>query len=131
MFKLEHPHNLISRMFILEYMRELGAEVLHSKAKPEQRKAMFYKFSNDEGDLSVDINWEYMLFNATIPQLEGIMQLYLPQIEVIDKKREVEMKKLAATMVNEEINTPTDINLLDYAKAVVRNTQGDSNGIIQ
>ena len=91
MFKLEHPANLISRMFILEYMREIGAKALYAKANDEQKKHMFYKFTNDSGSITeVDLNWEALMFEVTIPQLEFFLELFVDEIQII----EVYIKKL-------------------------------------
>ena len=47
-FKLQHPGDLISRLFILEYMREIGAKALYEKANSEQKKQLFYKFIDED-----------------------------------------------------------------------------------
>ena len=37
LFKLQHPEDLISRLFILEYIRELGEEKIKEKNISEER----------------------------------------------------------------------------------------------
>lgn len=131
MFKLEHPANLISRMFILEYMREIGAKALYEKAKPEQRKAVFYKFSTDDGFEDVDINWEACLFDLSILQLEGLLSGFMREIEDIEAKRQSKYKQKREEIIEDNLAKPADINLLSFAKSQIEGNKGkllDANG---
>jgi hypothetical protein len=122
MFKLEHPANLISRMFILEYMREIGATALYAKADDEQKKHMFYKFTNEEGSIAeVDLNWEALIFEVTIPQLEFFLTNFVEEIEIIEAQRQGVYKEAREQMINEQLNAPTDINIYDIAQADMSN----------
>lgn len=129
MFKTQHPADLVSRMFILEYMRELGAETLYEKASPEQKKNMFYKFSDDDGNISVDLNWEALLFECTILQLEGLVKHFVKEIEKIEEARQELYKKKAAQRIEEELKQPVDINLMDFAAAKIKENK-DNNKLI-
>ena len=71
MFKLQHVQDLVSRLFILEYMREISAKALYEKANVEQKRQLFYKFTNESNDMEdIDVNWEFCLFEATLTQLD-------------------------------------------------------------
>lgn len=116
MFKLQHPQDLISRLFILEYMRDLGAQVLYDAANKTQQKNLFYKFFNDEDKESVDLNWEACMFEASIPQLSALLTKHIPAIEIIDARRNKELEKMRDEKVQEIISEPVDINLMDLAR---------------
>ena len=116
MFKLQHPSDLISRMFILEYMRELGAQQMYNKANKYQKKELFYKFIDEENNIeAVDINWEYCIFEATIFQLEGLCKLFLKEIKDIEEKREKFYKQQVEQIGEERAAQPVDINIMDLA----------------
>jgi len=132
-FKLQHPGDLISRLFILEYMRDIGAKDLYVKANKHQREDLFYKFT-DEGNTveEVDLNWEFLIFGATLHQLDSFMSLFLIEIEAIDKLKEVEFKKMREELIFDEKTTPVDINVMDMAQTEINKIKGsdllDSNG---
>lgn len=127
MFKLEHPANLISRMFILEYMREIGAKALYAKADDEQKKHMFYKFTNEDGSITeVDLNWEALMFEVTIPQLEFFLENFVDEIQIIEAQRQSIYKEAREGMVQEQLNAPVDINLYDIAQADMSKNNGFS-----
>jgi hypothetical protein len=117
-FKLQHPADLISRLFILEYMRELTPEKLYEKANPIQKKNLFYKYVGENEEELIDINWEYCLFEALFTELEGLMKNFLPEIEEIESLRNNTVyKKAVDTHIKEEISKSVSINLMDIAKA--------------
>lgn len=116
MFKLQHPSSLISRLFILEYMRDLDNELLYSKANVHQKAKFFYKFTQaDTGEESVDINWEYCLFEATLPELESYLKGLLPELTAVDERRNSDLDKIASAMLEDERAAPVDINVMDLA----------------
>ena len=137
-FKLQHPSDLISKMFMLEYMRELGAQKLYSKATPEQRKNMFYKFIDSDNETTeIDLNWEALLFECTLLHLEGLLKHFLDEIEEIEEKRIVEQQKILNSDVDKHSNflesqaprgSTTDINLMDFAAAKIK--ENNSNKLI-
>lgn len=120
MFKLQHPQDLISRLFILEYVRDIGAVALHEKANKHQRDAMFYTFMDDEENEKVDMNWEALMFECTIHQLEGILKHFMPEIGMIDEARTLELQKMAMEIVEEEKIAPVDMNIMDMAQTEMR-----------
>lgn len=129
MFKQQHPQDLISRLFILEYVRELGADTLYEKANKHQKENLFYKFTDDEDNESIDLNWEACLFEASIPQLSAVLTRHLPAIEIIDARRNEELKKLNEKQIEDEISEPVDINLMDLAKEdIARSKNGKLKG---
>lgn len=128
MFKLEHPHNLISRLFMLEYMRELGAQKLYDKAKPEQRKNMFYKFEDTEGNVQVDLNWEACIFEMSITQLEFLLKNFMKEIEEIELARAKKYEQKKEQVINENISAPVDVNVMDLAKAAIKDSKDKLSG---
>lgn len=132
-FKFQHPSDLISRLFMLEYMREIGADTLYSKANKHQRAKFFYKFSSeDEAGTqeieSVDINYEYCLFVATLHELESFLKLFLDEIAVIEEDRAKAYKEIKEKIVEERIATPVDINIMDLAQTEIN--KNNSNELI-
>jgi len=131
-FRFQHPDDLLSRLFILEYMREIGAPILYDKANKHQKEQLFYKFINEqeEDKEDVDLNWEYCLFEATLYQLEAFLSLFLDEIEEIDNKRKDFFKKAANLTTAEgkivsDDTTMADINVMDLAATEIKkNNQG-------
>lgn len=125
-FKLQHPADIISRLFILQYMRKLDNKLLYQKANKAQKQNLFYKFTSDENpDIEeVDINWEYTLFAATLPELEFFMKNFLDEIKVIDKKDKEDLEKQAKDIQEAEMRAPVDINIMDLASTEI-NKMGD------
>ena len=105
LFKLQHPEDLISRLFILEYIRELGVEKIKEKLTEGETKFWLYSFKGDNSETQYDFNWEYLLFVIPLPNLSKITERYLEDIEGIEAK------------IQEELSRPADINLYDIAKA--------------
>ena len=125
MFKLQHPADLISKLFILEYMREIGPNALYMKANKEQKKTLFYKFLGEEDEQEqIDINWEACIFNTSIPELSILLEKFLPEIEKIDSERNLLIKKQVEIKQKELEKAPTDINLRDFANALIENSKG-------
>lgn len=121
-FKLQHPADIISRLFILQYMRKLDNRLLYDKANKAQKQNLFYKFTLDENPEieEVDINWEYALFKATLPELEFFMKNFLNEIEEIDKQDKKDLEKQARDLQNEAMSTPVDINIMDLANTKIK-----------
>jgi hypothetical protein len=116
-FKLQHPANLISRMFILEYMREISAKTLYEKANKEQRKQLFYKFIDEDTNIEeIDVNWEFCLFEATLTQLDYFINNFTKEIEIIEVKRQQFYKQESKKIIEENIKAPTSISIYDMAK---------------
>lgn len=116
-FKLQHPADLISRMFILEYMREISAKTLYEKANKEQRKQLFYKFIDEDTNIEeIDINWEFCLFEATLTQLDYFINNFTKEIEIIEVKRQQFYKQESKKITEENIKAPTSISIYDMAK---------------
>lgn len=121
-FKLQHPADIISRLFILQYMRKLDNKFLYEKANQAQKLNLFYKFTSDEDpDIEeVDINWEYALFKATLPELEFFMKQFLAEIKEIDKADKEDLEKQAADLQAQQIAEPVDINIMDLANTEIQ-----------
>ena len=73
MFKLQHPQDLISRLFILEYVKELGVDLVIDRLSEGERNFWVYKFEGDE-NIQYDFNWEYLLFVIPLSNLSKIME---------------------------------------------------------
>lgn len=125
-FKLQHPQDLISRLFMLEYMRELGAKLLYSKADKHQKSSLFYKFTSADATVEeVDVNWEACLFEATVPQIDFFLQSFIVEIEEIDKRKQMEFSKQAEEIQEAQMRAPVDVNVMDLAATAIK---GNKNG---
>ena len=129
MFKLQHPQDLVSRLFILEYIKELGVDIIQPKLT-EGEAHFLYKFEGEDNTVQYDFNWEYLLFVIPLSNLSHIMERYLDEVEEIEKKRQSQYKKLIQEKYEQEAAEPAEINLYDYAKADIEQKNNPSNLII-
>ena len=129
MFKLQHPQDLVSRLFILEYIKELGVDIIQPKLTEGEVHFWLYKFEGEE-KVDYDFNWEYLLFVIPLSNLSHIMERYLDEVEEIEKKRQSQYKKLIQEKYEQEAAEPAEINLYDYAKADIEQKNNPSNLII-
>ena len=120
MFKLQHPQDLVSRLFILEYIKELGPDTIKEKLTDGEANFWLYKFEGEE-KIEYDFNWEYLLFVIPLSNLSHIMERYLEEVEKIEKKRQSEYNRYKEEHFKEEIAKPADINLYDIARADMKN----------
>ena len=120
MFKLQHPQDLVSRLFILEYIKELGPNTIKEKLSEGEANFWLYKFEGEE-KVEYDFNWEYLLFVIPLSNLSHIMERYLEEVEKIEKKRQSEYNRYKEEHFKEEIAKPADINLYDIARADMKN----------
>lgn len=120
MMKLVHPQDIISRMFMLDYLREINADLAHERADVNEKSKLFYKFEYEvDGVTKVkhDYNWEMLLFHWELPELEIFLEKFLPEVEAIDKKREVVMQ-MKLDELNQE-QAVADINVMDLAQTAI------------
>ena len=120
MFKLQHPQDLVSRLFILEYIKELGPNTIKEKLTDGEANFWLYKFEGEE-KIEYDFNWEYLLFVIPLSNLSHIMERYLDEVEKIEQKRQSEYNKYKEEHLKEELAKPADINLYDIARANMKN----------
>ena len=120
MFKLQHPQDLVSRLFILEYIKELGPNTIKEKLSEGEANFWLYKFEGEE-KVEYDFNWEYLLFVIPLSNLSHIMERYLEEVEKIEKKRQSEYNRYKEEHLKEELAKPADINLYDIARADMKN----------
>lgn len=130
MFKLQHPQDLVSRLFILEYIKELGVDIIQPKLTEGEAYFWLYKFEGEDNTVQYDFNWEYLLFVIPLSNLSHIMERYLDEVEEIEKKRQSQYKKLIQEKYEQEAAEPAEINLYDYAKADIEQKNNPSNLII-
>ena len=130
MFKLQHPQDLVSRLFILEYIKELGVDIIQPKLTEGEAHFWLYKFEGEDNTVQYDFNWEYLLFVIPLSNLSHIMKRYLDEVEEIEKKRQSQYKKLIQEKYEQEAAEPAEINLYDYAKADIEQKNNPSNLII-
>ena len=130
MFKLQHPQDLVSRLFILEYIKELGVDIIQPKLTEGEAHFWLYKFEGEDNTVQYDFNWEYLLFVIPLSNLSHIMERYLDEVEEIEKKRQAQYKKLIQEKYEQEAAEPAEINLYDYAKADIEQKNNPSNLII-
>ena len=120
MFKLQHPQDLVSRLFILEYIKELGPDTIKEKLTDGEANFWLYKFEGEE-KIEYDFNWEYLLFVIPLSNLSHIMERYLDEVEKIEEKRQSEYSKYKEEHLKEELAKPVDINIYDIARADIKN----------
>lgn len=120
MFKLQHPQDLVSRLFILEYIKELGPDTIKEKLTDGEANFWLYKFEGEE-KIEYDFNWEYLLFVIPLSNLSHIMERYLDEVEKIEEKRQSEYNRYKEEHLKEELAKPADINLYDIARADIKN----------
>ncbi len=120
MFKLQHPQDLVSRLFILEYIKELGPDTIKEKLTDGEANFWLYKFEGEE-KIEYDFNWEYLLFVIPLSNLSHIMERYLNEVEKIEEKRQREYNRYKEEHLKKELAKPVDINLYDIAKADIKN----------
>lgn len=120
MFKLQHPQDLVSRLFILEYIKELGVDIIQPKLTEGEANFWLYKFEGEE-KIEYDFNWEYLLFVIPLSNLSHIMERYLDEVEKIEEKRQREYNRYKEEHLKEELAKPADINLYDIARADIKN----------
>ena len=120
MFKLQHPQDLVSRLFILEYIKELGPNTIKEKLSEGEANFWLYKFEGEE-KVEYDFNWEYLLFVIPLSNLSHIMERYLDEVEKIEQKRQSEYSRYKEEHLKEELAKPADINLYDIARADIKN----------
>lgn len=130
MFKLQHPQDLVSRLFILEYIKELRVNIIQPKLTEGEAHFWLYKFEGEDNTVQYDFNWEYLLFVIPLSNLSHIMERYLDEVEEIEKKRQSQYKKLIQEKYEQEAAEPAEINLYDYAKADIEQKNNPSNLII-
>ena len=120
MFKLQHPQDLVSRLFILEYIKELGPNTIKEKLSEGEANFWLYKFEGEE-KVEYDFNWEYLLFVIPLSNLSHIMERYLDEVEKIEQKRQSEYNRYKEEHLKEELAKPADINLYDIARTDMKN----------
>ena len=120
MFKLQHPQDLVSRLFILEYIKELGPDTIKEKLTDGEANFWLYKFEGEE-KIDYDFNWEYLLFVIPLSNLSHIMERYLDEVEKIEEKRQSEYNRYKEEHLKKELATPVDINIYDIARADIKN----------
>ena len=120
MFKLQHPQDLVSRLFILEYIKELGPDTIKEKLTDGEANFWLYKFEGEE-KIEYDFNWEYLLFVIPLSNLSHIMERYLDEVEKIEEKRQREYNRYKEEHLKKELAKPVDINLYDIARADIKN----------
>ena len=120
MFKLQHPQDLVSRLFILEYIKELGPDTIKEKLLEGEANFWLYKFEGEE-KVEYDFNWEYLLFVIPLSNLSHIMERYLDEVEKIEEKRQSEYNRYKEEHLKEELAKPVDINIYDIARADIKN----------
>ena len=122
MFKLQQPQDLVSRLFILEYIRELGVDTIREKLTLGEMRLWLYSFTGEEGpEVEYDFNWEFLLFTIPMSNLAKIIERYLDDILKIDSKREADMEKMRKDFFQEQMSAPVDINVYDLAQADMKN----------
>ena len=125
-FKLQHPADLLSKLFMLEYMRELTPELLYTKATDDEKTYLFYKFIDAEGNTQIDFSWEALLFDAHIEQLENLMNRFVVEIEKLEAVKQQQLIEKRGEMMAEAQSAPVDINIYDMAQTEINKSKDAS-----
>lgn len=125
LFKLQHPSDVFSRVILLEYMRELGVAELYYSANKKTKKKFFYKFLNEgSNEEAFDFNWEFLLFDATLLELEILIKPFLKEVMEIEEKRKLLYKDMAKYKeAQAQAEKQVDVNLIDIARADLRDNK--------
>lgn len=118
-FKTDLPQNLITRLFVLEYIRLIPLANLYEKANKKQKELYFYKYSDNENKVQFDLNWEYLLFEASLSQLEFFVSECPEDIAQAEKIILNEIKSKLPNKnqkENEQSLNEVDVNLYEMAK---------------
>lgn len=108
------PQDVFSKVIMLEYMRKLGASFMYDKCSPYFKSDFFYKFEAEFlEEVQIDFNWEKLLFEVTLPQLETFMKPFLEDVVKLVEEEQKAKYKAAASK-------PVDINLMDVAAAKIK-----------
>ena len=126
LFKMEHPYNLCSRMFILEYLKDLGPNVVKEKLTEGEHRFWLYKFEGENNVIEYDFNWEYLLFVIPLENLGTIAGRYEKEIEEIEKARESRYQARIKQVEEGERKAPASISLYDMAQAEIAKDQDTS-----
>lgn len=121
LFKLQHPEDLISRLFILEYIKDLGVDKIKNKLTEGEIKFWLYSFEGDNTEVQYDFNWEYLLFVIPLLNLGKIMERYIEEIEDIEARRQSIYTAFREAKFQEELAKPVDINVYDLAQTDIKN----------
>lgn len=120
MLKKDHPRNLLTRLFMLEFIHHFDKDLFYNRSSETHQDLFFYTYTNEKNQELYDFNWEYALFKATMPQLEHLMETMLEEAEVIKKEQDAELK----IAVEQQAATDTisgdmmqSINIMDMAKS--------------
>ena len=124
-FRLQAPQDLISRMFILDYLRKLGIDKVYNKITEDYKnKGYFYSFTDDSNKEIKDFNWEKLLFQVTLPEFEKMLEPLIKDIEELDKK---EIEELLKIQEQEKI---ASISIYDLAQTEINKSKDKSKIII-
>lgn len=124
-FRLQAPQDLISRMFILDYLRKLGIDKVYNKITEDYKnKGYFYSFIDDSNKEIKDFNWEKLLFQVTLPEFEKMLEPLIKDIEELDKK---EIEELLKIQEQEKI---ASISIYDLAQTEINKSKDKSKIII-
>ena len=129
MFKLQHPQDLVSRLFILEYIKELGVDIIQPKLTEGEAHFWLYKFEGEDNTVQYDFNWEYLLFVIPLSNLSHIMERYLDEVEEIEiPESTLSQRVLDLVNLSEAINSTWNDSmksiLLSAAEEVLMHLQG-------
>lgn len=130
-FRLQHQQDIVTRSYMVEYLRELKAEVVYEKCNKYQREGLFYTFTEEDGTEHVDYNWEALLFETTLHQLESVLMEFQEEVFAIEEKREplykeaaLEYEKMAEQRAI--LESQVDINIMDLARAEIAKSKDKS-----
>lgn len=133
LFKLQHPKDVVTRAFMLEYLRDLGPDAVYDRCNEHERRNLFFKYVDDNYKEHVDFNWEAILFECTLFQIEKILMLFEDEVLKIEQKREplyAEALKNHGIEMEKKRKEPVSINIMDLASGEIKNSQNPNKLIL-
>lgn len=114
--KLQHPNDIITRVLMLDYLKEITPEVAYEKLQ-ETTPGIFYTYTDKDDKEGVDFNWEKLLFHLDLSKVNEIMNQLEEEVFAVEKAQgKIVAKELAK---KSDTTRETNINLLDYAKVKI------------
>ena len=125
--KIQHPQDVIARVYMLDYLREIGPEKVRKELNGRV-EGIFYVYTKpDSEEEQVDFNWELLLFTLPVKELNLIMSFIEPLVWEVERQQGKVIAQEAAKKL--EGGQSADINLLAYAQAKLAESKGKILGL--
>lgn len=125
--KIQHPQDVLARAYMLDYLKEIGP-VQARKTLAGRVEGIFYVYTDPQSnEEKVDFNWELLLFDLPIKNLNLIMEFLEKDVWEVERQQGKIVAEEAAKKM--EGGSPVDINLYSLAKAKIAEAKGKIVGL--